>query len=114
MQAKPKTTTTPAYTQSQKESAYFNMDDAYDPMVYENTVENYFKIVGMLMLFYMFHGMHWWANFELGIHDSYSSTIYNLCIFGSAILVIIAMLIYGSGVNKLKITHEFYVEKISA
>jgi len=30
------------------------MDDGYDPLVYENTVGNYFKIVGMLTIFYIF------------------------------------------------------------
>ena len=90
------------------------MDDGYDPLVYENTTENYFKIVGMLLLFYTFQGLHWWANFELGVHDVEKSTVYNLCIFGSAVLVIACMLIYGSGVNKKKVTHEFYMEKIAA
>jgi len=102
------------YTESQKGSAYFNMDDGYDPLVYENTVENYFKIVGMLFLFYIFQGLHWWANFELVIHDTEKAAIYNCCIFGSAILVIAVMLIYGAGVNKKKLIHEFYVEKIAA
>jgi len=82
--------------------------------VYENTVENYFKIVGMLFIFYIFQGLHWWANFELGVHDTEMSTIYNLIVFGSAVIVIGCMLIYGAGVNKKKITHEYYVEKISA
>jgi len=58
------------YTESQKASAYFNMDDGYDPLVYENTVENYFKIVGMLFIFYIFQGLHWWANFELVVHST--------------------------------------------
>lgn len=45
-----------------------------------------------------------WAN---------ASTIYNLCAFGSAILVITSMICFGTQVNKLKVTHEFYTEKIS-
>ena len=90
------------------------MDDAYDPEVYENTPANYGKIVGMLFLFYIFQGLHWWANFELGIHDTESSTVYNLIVFGAAVITIGCMLIYGSGVNKKKVTHEFYQEKISA
>jgi hypothetical protein len=96
-----------------KNSAYFAADQGYDKAVYENDLANWFKIVGMLLLFYVFQGLHWWANFELGIHDTYSSTIYNLCIFGSALLVITIMLILGAQVNKKKLTHEFYVEKIS-
>jgi len=102
------------YTESQKGSAYFNMDDGYDPLVYENTVENYFKIVGMLFIFYIFQGLHWWANFELVIHSTEKAALYNICIFGTALIVIGLMLAYGAGVNKKKMTHEFYVEKISA
>jgi hypothetical protein len=96
-----------------KNSAYFAADQGYDKAVYENDLANWFKIVGMLLLFYIFQGLHWWANFELGIHDTKSSTLYNLCIFGSAILVIAIMLILGANVNKKKLTHEFYIEKIS-
>lgn len=90
------------------------MDDGYDPLVYENTTENYLKIVGMLFIFYIFQGLHWWANFELGIHDVETSVIYNCCIFLCSVLVILCMLWYGSGVNRLKTIHEFYIEKISA
>ena len=49
------------FTESQKASAYFNMDDGYDPLVYENTPGNYAAIVGMLLLFYTFMGLHWWC-----------------------------------------------------
>ena len=100
-------------TESQKQSAYFNQDTGYDPAVYENTPENWVKIFGMLGLFYVFQGLHWWANYELGIHDSQKSTEYNLIIFGTAILIIALMLFVGSGVNRLKVTHEFYQEVIS-
>lgn len=48
----------------------------------------------------------------MGINDAPMSTIYNLVIFGSAILVIAAMLFMGSIVNKKKVTHEFWREKI--
>ena len=102
------------FTESQKASAYFNMDDGYDPLVYENTPENYAKIIGMLGLFYTFQGLHWWANFELGVHSAETSTPYNLIIFGVCCVIIGCMLIYGAGVNKKKVTHEFYMEKISA
>ena len=57
-------------TQSQKNSAYFSQDSGYDPLVYENTTENWFKILGMLILFYIFQALHWWANFELGINNA--------------------------------------------
>ncbi len=70
-------------------------------------------IIGMMILFYIFQGFHWWANFELGIHNSTTSTYYNLIIFASAAFVIAIMLILGARVNKQKHTHEFYMEKIS-
>lgn len=103
----------PTFTQSQKESAYFNMDDGYDPLVYENTFADYWKIAGMLFLFYIFQGLHWQANFFLGVGATEISTIYNLIIFGTAVLVILGMLIFGSTVNAKKVSHEFYQEKIS-
>ena len=96
-----------------KNSAYFAADQGYDKAVYENDMANYFKIAGMLILFYCFQGLHWWANFELGVHDTDTSTAYNLIIFGTAVLVIATMLFLGAKVNKKKLTHEFYVEKIS-
>ena len=100
-------------TQSQKESAYFNMDNAYDPEVYENTPQNWGKIFGMFGIFYFVQGMHWWANFSLGVHATDTASVYNLIIFGSAVLVIGTMLYFGSLVNVKKITHEYYAEKIS-
>ena len=107
------TTKGPDLTQSQAESAFFNMRDTYDKDVYENTWDNWVKIVLMLGLFYFWNGLHWWANFSLAIASSETQTTYNLCAFGSAILVISGMLFFGSQVNQLKIMHEFYQEKIS-
>ena len=103
----------PTFTQSQKDSAYFNMDDGYDPAVYENTWLDIAKITGMLIIFYIFQGMHWWANFCLGVNVAETSTTYNLIIFGTGVIIIICMVWYGSYVNQLKMTHEFYMEKIS-
>ena len=100
-------------TPSQKDSAYFNMDNNYDPAVYENTPENWVKIVLMLWLFYLIMGLHWWANFALGIHATEISSIYNLVVFGTAVVIIGLMLYFGSIVNQKKLTHEYYAEKIS-
>jgi len=50
---------------------------------------------------------------SLGTHDAESGLLYNIIIFGTAIFVIGCMLMYGSGVNKKKVTHEYYMEKIS-
>lgn len=96
-----------------QESAYFKPDEGYDKNVYENDWQNYVKIVTMLIIFYIFQGLHWWCNFELGIHDTWGSTYYNLTIFGTAVFVIMFMLFLGSKVNRRKLTHEYYIEKIS-
>jgi len=67
----------------------------------------------MLILFYIVQFLHWWANFELGVTNATYSLIYNLIIFGTAVFVIGVMLFLGAGVNKKKLTHEFWQEKIS-
>ena len=100
-------------SQSQKESAYFNMESNYDPAVYETDRYGMMRILGMLSIFYTIMGVHWWANFSLGIHATETSSVYNLLIFASAVLVISAMLFVGAQVNTKKITHEYYAEKIS-
>ena len=95
-------------------SAYLNWRrDHYDKEVYENTCQNWLKIIAMLLFFYLWNALHWWANFALGIHESSTSTWYNIFIFISAVLVISVMLVVGAGVNRKKLTHEFYAEKIS-
>jgi len=100
-------------TESQKQSAYFAADSGYDKEVYENTWQNWVKIIGMFILFYIFQGLHWWANFELGIAATTTSTIYNCILFIVTVLIIAVMLIVGAMVNRKKLTHEFYMEKIS-
>ena len=85
----------------------------YDPLVYENTWGNLGAIFGMFMLFYFVQAFHWWANFAVGIHASEVSTIYNLCIFATAVIIIGFMLWTGSFVNEKVITHDYYEEKIS-
>ena len=50
---------------------------------------------------------------ELGLANPVGSTVYNLIMFGVTVFVIGIMLILGAEVNKLKLTHEFYTEKIS-
>ena len=100
-------------SQSQKESAYFNMESNYDPAVYETDRYGMMRILGMLSIFYTIMGLHWWANFSLGIHASDTASVYCLLIFASAVLVIAAMLYVGAQVNVKKNTHEYYAEKIS-
>ena len=103
-------------SQSTTDSAFMNIMEGrgtYDKGVYENTAGNWVKIVGMLIIFYIWNAMHWWANFALAICNSPAATVYNLCAIGSAFLVISCMLFFGSQVNDLKMQHEFYTEKIS-
>ena len=96
-----------------KSSAFFSGDAGYDKEVYENTPQNYAKIFGMLGLFYVFNGFHWAFNFELGVHDSSLLTKYNCFLFAINVAVLGAMLFVGAKVNVKKLTHEFYMEKIS-
>jgi len=78
-----------------------------------NTPGNWVRIIGTLLGFYVFQGLHWWANFELGVNSAQGSTYYNLIIFATAVFCIGLMLMQGAEVNNLKLTHEFYMEKIS-
>ena len=96
-----------------KSSALFFTDSGYDKEVYENTTANYFKILAMMGLFYLFNGFHWLFLFELGIHDSSMYSKYNILLFALNLIVLGGMLFLGMIVNKKKLTHEFYVEKIS-
>lgn len=99
---------------TRKNDAYLRGQDPddYDKAVYENTPENWLKIFGAFICFYIFQAFHWWCNFELGINMSESSTIYNIAVFLSAVLVISYMLCTGAEVNAKKIEQEFWKEKI--
>ena len=102
-------------TESQKQSAYFAMinGETYNKDFYENDCRNVVKIFFAFLIFYSFNALHFWANFELGLADPVGSTVYNLIMFGVTVFVIGMMLFFGAKVNKLKLAHEFYSEKIS-
>ena len=100
-------------TQSQQKSAYFAMNDDYDPLVYENTPGNWVMIILAFICFYVFQALHWWANFELGVTMPETSSWYNVVIFLTSVFFIAIFICIGNNVNKYKITHEFYTEKIS-
>ena len=70
-------------------------------------------MICMMLLYYFFMGCHWWCNYEFGITDAESSTLYHIFVFIFALCVIGVMLYLGAGVNRKKLTHEFYQEKIS-
>ena len=67
----------------------------------------------MFVIYYFFMACHWWANYEFGITDAVTATMYNIIIFITACLNIGVMLFLGAKVNRKKLTHEFYMEKIS-
>merc|ERR1712227_459022 len=100
-------------TESQKESAFFNMQSSYDPMVYETTCLTGFQIVGMLLLFYVFNTLHWFACFNLGVSNTEIFMYYCIAVFVTGVLIINIMLFVGAKVNKKKITHDYYNEKNS-
>lgn len=47
------------------------------------------------------------------MHETETSSKYNLFVFLAAVLVIAGMLFDGAKINEKKVTHEFYLEKIS-
>merc|ERR1712147_421423 len=100
-------------TESQQESAYFNMQSSYDPMVYETNCYVLLQIIGMLILFYIFNSLHWIACFVFGVSYTETYMVYSICIFVTAVLNILGMLCVGAAVNKKKLTHDYYAEKIS-
>ena len=67
----------------------------------------------MLLLFYAFNTLHWFACFNLGVSNTEVFMIYCIAIFVSGVLVILFMLYVGAKVNVKKITHDYYAEKIS-
>ena len=89
------------------------MQSSYDPLVYETDAVTFFQIVGMLLLFYAFNTLHWFACFNLGVSQTEAFMYYCIAVFVSAVLVILTMLFVGAKVNKKKITHDYYAEKIS-
>jgi cytochrome b subunit of formate dehydrogenase len=64
--------------QSMRESRvgkrYFKVDAGYDRAVYENTIGNWFRIIGTFIVFYLVVGLFWWANFSFGIRDMNTAT----------------------------------------
>ena len=92
---------------------YYPVDPSYDKRVYENTVGNWFLIVGALIIFWIFQGIHWWGVFELGINDSTALMYYSIGIFVYTIIFGIGLLTSGKYANLKKRRHTFYKEKIT-
>ena len=92
---------------------YYPVDESYDKRVYENSVGNWFRIIGTLIVFWIFQAVHWWGVFELGINWTTILMYYSIAIFLFTIIVGGVMLCSGRGANRKKRHHEFLVDKIS-
>ena len=65
------------------------------------------------MLFYVFNTLHWFACFTLGVSNTEVYMYYCIAIFITGVVIINIMLFVGAKVNKKKLTHDYYNEKIS-
>ena len=92
---------------------YYPVDESYDKRVYENSVGNWFRIIGTLIVFWIFQAVHWWGVFELGINWTTILMYYSIAIFLFTIIVGGVMLCSGRGANRKKREHEFLIDKIS-
>ena len=97
---------------------YYKAELGYDKRVYENEPINYAYIIGMLILVWIFNGLHWWACFEFGIYDSDGFMIYSIIIFIVTLIFSIFgifgawMLMSGKASNKIKRKHAFLTSQI--
>ena len=88
---------------------YYEVDESYDKRVYENTAKNYFIIIIVLIAFWSFQAIHWWACFSFGIPFATLFMIYSIVIFVCSLFFGVWMLISGAFSNKLKREHEFWL-----
>ena len=91
---------------------YYKPDEGYDKAVYENTTFNHFRIIGTLIFFWLFNGLHWWACFEFGVYNTELYTTYSIVVFSCSVLFGIGMLISGKISNTKKRQYEFLKEII--
>ena len=92
---------------------YYPVDPSYDKRVYENSVGNWFKIIGCLFAFWICNGLHWWGVLSLGIVDTNALSWYSIGCFFFTVFFLGGLLCSGRGANKLKRHHEYYIEKLS-
>ena len=95
---------------------YFKVDQGYDKAVYENTVGNWFRIIGTFCLFYLAVALIWWACFSHGIRDIKSATWIYIVILICSFAFIAFIIIVGHFTNKKiektdKLTLEVNEEK---
>lgn len=94
-------------------SRYYKVDEGYDKRVYENTWQNWVKIVLVFIFFYTFMSMHWWGCFEFGMYDSEGYTLYSIVIFITSVFILGCMLVSGKYANYNK-RHHLFLEEIIA
>ena len=92
---------------------YYPVDESYDKRVYENSALNWFKIIIVLILFWVFQAVHWWGVFELGVNMTDVLMWYSIAVFAYTIVVGGCMLLSGKYANKKKRHHDFLQDKIA-
>ena len=98
---------------SRNGNRYYPIDESYDKRVYENDWFNYVKIVVVLIIFYVFTAIHFWAVFSLGIVNTEVLGWYSIGTFFFTIIFIACQIVAGTHANKLKRQHQFYIEIIA-
>jgi amino acid permease len=78
---------------------YFKIDPGYDKAVYENTIGNWFKIIGAFIVFYIIVAFFWWACYSHGIRDVTSATWIYIGVLLISWIIIVILIIVGTFSN---------------
>lgn len=78
---------------------YFKIDPGYDKAVYENTIGNWFKIIGAFIVFYIIVTLFWWACYSHGIRDVTSATWIYIGVLIISWIIIVILIIVGTFSN---------------
>ena len=92
---------------------YYKVDMGYDKLVYETTPVQFLVQCAVFSAFYTFHGFVLWGLFEFGMWKSNDYTIFAICIFLFALIVLAVMIITGSYSNEKKHLETFLKLKVS-
>ena len=66
---------------------YFKVDPGYDKRVYENTIGNYFVILGAFLIYYACCALLWLTVLVFGMYEPELSTYVCIAIFVFAVIV---------------------------
>ena len=86
--------------QSRVGNRYFRIDAGYDKAVYENTLGNWFRIIGTFIVFYIVVIFFWWACFSHGIRHVDSATWLYIGILLVSWFIIALLILIGHFSNK--------------